>query len=59
MPVHLKDKQIFAENRRVVLPWEKDVGIRKDGKPDNDHMKFYRPEKEGAANATAMTPTIG
>lgn len=30
-PVHLKDKQLFADNRIVVFPWEKDVGIRKDG----------------------------
>lgn len=29
-PVHLRDKQLFADNRMVVFPWEKDVGVRKD-----------------------------
>ena len=29
-PIHLRDKQLFADNRTVVYPWEKDVGIRKD-----------------------------
>ncbi|EXJ93842.1 NADH dehydrogenase (ubiquinone) 1 alpha subcomplex 8 [Capronia coronata CBS 617.96] len=30
-PIHLRDKQLFADSRTVVYPWEKDVGIRKDG----------------------------
>ncbi|KIW18035.1 hypothetical protein PV08_02322 [Exophiala spinifera] len=29
-PIHLRDKQTFADSTRVVYPWEKDVGIRKD-----------------------------
>ena len=29
-PIHLRDMQLFADNRQVVYPWEKDVGIRKD-----------------------------
>lgn len=30
-PIHLRNKQLFADPRTVVYPWEKDVGIRKDG----------------------------
>lgn len=29
-PIHLRDKQLYADNRFVVMPWEKDVGVRKD-----------------------------
>ena len=29
-PVHLRDKQVYADHPTVVYPWEKDVGIRKD-----------------------------
>ncbi|KIX09712.1 uncharacterized protein Z518_00793 [Rhinocladiella mackenziei CBS 650.93] len=29
-PIHLRDKQLFADTTQVVMPWEKDVGIRKD-----------------------------
>ena len=32
VPVHLRDRQIFADKRIVVYPWEKDVDIsNKDG----------------------------
>jgi len=31
-PVHLRDKQVFADRKAVVYPWETDVGVRKDGK---------------------------
>lgn len=30
-PIHLRDRQLYADTRTVVYPWEKDVGIRKDG----------------------------
>lgn len=30
IPVHLRDKQIFADRVRVLYPGEKDVGIMKD-----------------------------
>jgi hypothetical protein len=29
VPVHLRDRQIFADKRIVVYPWEADVGISK------------------------------
>ena len=29
VPVHLRDRQIFADNRVVVYPWERDVDIPK------------------------------
>ncbi|KIV86714.1 hypothetical protein, variant 2 [Exophiala sideris] len=32
-PVHLRDKQIYADHPNVLRSWEKDVGIRKDGSP--------------------------
>lgn len=57
IPVHLRDRQIYAENKRVVLPWEKDVGIRKDGKPDQTKTDYYRPEKDSIPNASPITPT--
>jgi hypothetical protein len=28
-PIHLRDKQMFADPKYVVFPWEKDVGINK------------------------------
>ncbi|OAP61494.1 hypothetical protein AYL99_03697 [Fonsecaea erecta] len=28
-PIHLRDKQLFADYPQVVMPWEKDVGVRK------------------------------
>lgn len=28
-PIHLRDKQVFADYPTVVMPWEKDVGIKK------------------------------
>lgn len=28
------------------MPWEKDVGIRKDGKPDTSSTKYFRPGKD-------------
>jgi hypothetical protein len=28
-PIHLRDKQLYADYPTVVMPWEKDVGIRK------------------------------
>jgi hypothetical protein len=30
-PIHLRDKQIYADRKHVLRSWEKDVGIRKDG----------------------------
>ena len=30
IPVHLRDKQLFADRRRVVFPHEADVGILKE-----------------------------
>ncbi len=29
-PVHLRDKQLYADTPMVLLPWEKEVGTRKD-----------------------------
>ena len=29
-PVHLRDRQIFADPPQVVMPWEKDVGVPKN-----------------------------
>ncbi len=28
-PIHLRDKQIYADYPTVVMPWEKDVNVRK------------------------------
>ncbi len=28
-PIHLRDKQLYADYPTVVLPWEKDVNVRK------------------------------
>jgi NADH dehydrogenase (ubiquinone) 1 alpha subcomplex subunit 8 len=30
IPIHLRDKQLFADRVKVLLPWEKDVDVRKD-----------------------------
>jgi len=59
-PVHLKDKQAFADHRIVLYPWEKDVGIRKDGKTDDKQYQTTLPDpnKPGLMTPTAAKPNV-
>jgi len=45
--VHLRDKQLFADHRIVLFPWEKDVGIRKDGKEVKPEAETSKSDAKG------------
>lgn len=57
VPVHLRDKQIFADHRIVVFPWEKDVGIRKDGKDTSKPQDAHSLKPDPSAKKPILTET--